>query len=196
MPDAGATIRRGAILKALDTAFEAGNAMAPMLLEQAVTAYYPTSREFERDFDYLIKKGLVTWSHETVAGQRVGFCEITPAGIDIVEGSVRDAGIEGAAKWDEVIGLRRGVILQNLAAQSPYQLVRAMLERAVRPFYAVDYYKGLARDLWYLAKKGLLEEESTMAAGITAVAYSILPLGQDIVDGNVTVPGVQIERGR
>jgi hypothetical protein len=93
---------------------------------------------------------------------------------------------------DEIVSLRRGMILLALHAQYPHALTQAMLERAVGPFY--EQLRGFSVDLAYLQEKGLCTSESTMVGLKVFVSYRITTKGIDLVDGAVEEPGIQIER--
>jgi hypothetical protein len=93
---------------------------------------------------------------------------------------------------DEVVGLRRGILLQALHAQYPYALTRAMLEKAVCALYPA--LKGMDADIEYLREKGLLTSEETTVAARVYRSYKLTAAGVDVVEGSTTLPGISIER--
>ncbi len=95
---------------------------------------------------------------------------------------------------DQVALARRGVVLLTVHAQFPYPLTRALLERAVGPFYT-GVEKDLPRDLAYLEGKGLLESESAQLGHASVTSYTCTPAGIDVVEGTVAEPGIVISRG-
>lgn len=86
-------LRRGLVLQAL-------HAQYPLPLMQAAldrqlgSFYDGDARAYARDLAYLKEKGLITEDRQQVADRLLVSLRLTSAGVDVVEGTVTDPGVE------------------------------------------------------------------------------------------------------
>lgn len=86
-------LRRGFILHALHANYP--HPLARPSLERTVSPFYQNdARALERDLAYLEEKKLIERKGAEIGNRVVHSFAIEPAGIDIVEGSTADPGIE------------------------------------------------------------------------------------------------------
>lgn len=93
MPDDIARVRRGLLLTAAHAQYP--HPLTELALELQTRAFYAGQpRELVRDLAYLVDSGYLTRGTEKVAAREFSIYRITPEGIDIVDGSTSDPGIE------------------------------------------------------------------------------------------------------
>ncbi len=96
MSDAMSRLRRGLLLKALNAQYP--HPMMEMAIELQTKPYYAGApRALVRDLAYLVDSEYASRQAEKVAGATLTSYRITPQGIDVLEGSTADPGIEVAA---------------------------------------------------------------------------------------------------
>lgn len=94
---------------------------------------------------------------------------------------------------DEVVRLRRGMVLHALHVQYPLSLAQAALERQIAPHYMFDRLaKESTRDLAYLREKGLIAREEQKIGEAVIVTWRITPAGIDLVEGVATDPAIDV----
>lgn len=89
--------------------------------------------------------------------------------------------------------LRRGALLLAIHGQYPLPFALPALERAVDLVYSMapDEFR---RDVHYLESKALIEHRRSKVRGQTIEVVELTPLGVDVAEGTVKVPGIDIER--
>lgn len=97
---------------------------------------------------------------------------------------------------DQLILLRRGMILAALASAMGAPTADAMVEISLRPFFMNEDARTFGRDVVYLAGKGLISRTAHRVGATSVPMLSLTPAGQDVVDGTTSVPGVMVQAGR
>lgn len=93
MSDSIARIRRGLLLSAINAQYP--HPQVELNLELQTRAIYAGEpKAMVRDLAYLVDSGFITRTTEKIAAREITTYRITPEGIDIVEGSTSDPGIE------------------------------------------------------------------------------------------------------
>mgnify|MGYP001583543782 CR=1 FL=1 len=100
-----------------------------------------------------------------------------------------------SAAVDQLILLRRGMILASLAAAMGAPTAAAMVELSLRPFFMNEDPRTFDRDVAYLAGKGLVSQTGHRVGSNSIPMLSLTPAGQDVVDGTAVVVGVRVETG-
>jgi hypothetical protein len=84
--------RRGLILHSLHAQYPM-RLMRTALDRNVMPFYAGEAGQFDRDVEYLRDKGYLDVEEQTLAGRSISAFKITPAGVDLVEGSTKDPGI-------------------------------------------------------------------------------------------------------
>ena len=86
--------RRGLILHALHANYP--NPVTRGAIDRQVMPFYTSVKELDRDIEYLADKGFLEKRETEIGERKIRNYEITPAGVDLVDGSTQDPGVHFA----------------------------------------------------------------------------------------------------